>query len=129
MFENIIFMEEIFFLTSKFHICQILQFFLTVIFRFTVKTLKKIYFCLFESVKSIKILSLQFKENHMLNHIVSKISKKIIFFSNFCLKKSSRVGRSIQSENLIFLQRTKILENIIFKLNFVFFYNLLQKTK
>ena len=60
--ENVLFDFKISYLPN-------LQFFLTTIFRFTVKTLKKFYFCLFESIKTVKILSLWFKENHMLNHI------------------------------------------------------------
>ena len=39
------------------------------IFRFSVKTLKKICFCSFESLYKIKNLSLQFKENQILHHI------------------------------------------------------------
>ena len=85
MFENINFMEKTFFLTSKLNICQILQFFLMIIFRFSVKTLKKICFCLFESLKSVKILSLRFKENQMLHHIAYRKKKNRI--DKFCFEK------------------------------------------
>jgi hypothetical protein len=64
-----------------------------IIFRFSVKTLKKICFCLFEGLKSIKILSLQFKENQVLNQIDD-------MYFNTHTKKKKTVGHP--TRNLCF---------------------------
>jgi hypothetical protein len=81
VFENINSMVKIFFLASKSHLCQILQIFLTNIFRFSVKTLQKICVCSFENLYEIKYLSLRFKENKMLHYVEGwEIYRDLIFF-------------------------------------------------